>query len=38
MSDTCTLSSLAANEPLAATAVESVATWLLIEQDGGWGK
>ena len=38
MSDTCTLSSLAANEPLAATAVENVATWLLIEQDGGWGK
>ena len=38
MSDTCTLSSLAAIEPLAATAVENVATWLLIEQDGGWGK
>ncbi|MBT9560725.1 MAG: hypothetical protein IV100_32170 [Myxococcales bacterium] len=38
MSDTCTLSSLTANEPLAATAVENVATWLLIEQDGGWGK
>lgn len=38
MSDTCTLSSLAANEALAATAVENVATWLLIEQDGGWGK
>lgn len=33
----CTRSSLGADEPLLATAVEDTDTWLLLEQDGRWG-